>query len=508
LGRLSVIWKWSVAIAFAFFCVAVVAGVWVRWRHAARAVPTQSYELQAGSLDGWKSIGGNWKVADGVVYNDSYERGAKLITGSSTWRDYTLRSDIRFEGNNADMGMVVRTTNEMEGVDTYDGYYIGLRTLDNTMVVGRSHFGWAESRPVVVPGGVHPSIWYRLRVTAVGCHLAVSVQNLSTKGTAWLAFYEPSCVESGRIGLRSLNASAMWKNISIAPATWSDYEEMRSHAGSVEQPEFPPNRPWWTPWHTAALFVCALLLALALQLVYFRMQRWKATLIVQERERLAHEIHDTMAQSFAGIGYQIQGIRSGVVRADHVDARRVAEQLSVTYELVRNCHEEASRTIAVLSSISPLAQQDLLGLLAETARRIAGDKIQVTNKLHGNPSQISLRLADTLLHVGREAIANAVHHAAPTRLIVTLRCQPDYVELSIEDNGSGFEVAKETAGFGILGMQKRARDVAGTLEIVSTPGQGTHVVIRAKDVRDTLRDRLLIGLREVFRTNTPHFDSR
>jgi signal transduction histidine kinase len=497
-----------VAIVFALLCVAVVAGVWVRWRHDASFVPTRVYPLQAGGLNGWQSIGGNWKVADGVVYNDSWERGAKLITGSSTWRDYTLRSDIRFEGNNADMGMVVRTTNEMEGVDTYDGYYIGLRTLDNTMVVGRSHFGWAESRPVTVPGGVHASVWYRLRVTAVGCHLAVSVQNLSTLGTAWLAFYEPSCVESGRIGLRSLNGGAMWTNISIAPATWSDYQEIRNHANSVEQPEFPPNRPWWTPWHTGALFVCVLVFALAVQLVYFRVQRWKAALIVEERDRLAHEIHDTMAQSFAGIGYQIQGIRSGVVRADHVDAHRVAEQLSVAYQLVRNCHEEASRTISVLSATSPLAQQDLLGLLTETARRIAGDNIQVISQLHGNPSQISLRLADALLHVGREAIANAVHHANPTVLAITLRYQPDGVELSMEDNGSGFDVARKTTGFGILGMQKRARHVTGTLEIMSTPGKGTEVVIRAKDVRATLRDRLLTGLREIFRSNTPHLDPR
>lgn len=504
--RRSLVWKWSAALVLASLCVAVVAGLW-RWRRAAATVPAH-YQLETGSLNGWKAFGGNWKIADGVIYNDSYERGAKLITGSGAWRDYTLRSDIRFVGNNADMGMVVRTANEMVGVDTYDGYYIGLRTLDNTMVVGRSHFGWAESRPVAVPGGVHSSVWYRLRVTAVGCHLAVSVQNLSTLGTAWIAFYEPSCVESGRIGLRSLNAGAEWKNISIAPAVWSDYQEMRSHVTSVERPEFPPNRPWWTPWHTGLLFACALFLALAMQLVYFRVQRWKAALIVQERDRLAHEIHDTMAQSFAGIGYQIQGIRSGVVRADQVDAGRVADQLSVAYQLVRTCHEEASRTIAMLSSVSPLAQQNLLALLVETARRIAGDKIQVSSKLYGSPSQISLRLADALLHVGREAIANAVHHANPGALAITLRVQLDGVELSIEDNGAGFEVTQETAGFGILGMQKRAHDVAGTLEIVSTPGKGTKVVIRAKDVHYTLRDRLLIALKEIFRSHTLHFDPR
>lgn len=73
--------------------------------------------------------------------------------------------------------------------------------------------------------------------------------------------------------------------------------------------------------------------------------------IAVERNRLAHEIHDTMAHSFAGVGYQIQGIRSGILRGEHSNSSFIADQLSATYQLIRRCHVEASQTIAMQGSL-------------------------------------------------------------------------------------------------------------------------------------------------------------
>jgi signal transduction histidine kinase len=239
------------------------------------------------------------------------------------------------------------------------------------------------------------------------------------------------------------------------------------------------------------LFAAALAFALLTQLSYFRFQNWKAQTITRERERLAHDIHDTMAQGFAGVGYQIQGIRSSIVRGDRLDARHIADQLSVAYQLVRSCHEEASRTIAMLGSASPRIQHNLLGALAETAHRTAGDNIKVTAELHGNATPLNLRVADALLHIGQEAIANALSHGDPSVLKVTLSYQDGSVELTVEDNGTGFEFSPESAGFGILGMQKRARNVGSILEIDSTPGAGTKVRIQASLQETGLRNRVL-----------------
>ncbi len=155
-------------------------------------------------MDEWRAVGGDWKIANGVIYNKSYERGSKLLTGSSTWGDYAVNADVRFEGDNADIGVIIRTNDEKKGrSDTYNGYYVGLRTLDGALVIGRSAFGWSEAPPVPISGGVHSSVWYRLHVVAYGCNIAASAQNLSTLRTAWMAFEEPDCLRTGHIGLRS-----------------------------------------------------------------------------------------------------------------------------------------------------------------------------------------------------------------------------------------------------------------------------------------------------------------
>ncbi|MGA8731171.1 MAG: ATP-binding protein [Terracidiphilus sp.] len=475
------------------------AWAWLQRQRVESIVPAHTYRLQADSINEWTRFGGSWEISDGAVRSDSYERGAKLLAGSRHWSNYTVNTDIQFDGPAADMGVVIRTNDETEGVDSYNGYFVGLRSLDGTLVMGRADYAWIEVLPVTMPGGIHPFNSYRLRVTAYGCNIAASVTNLKTNQTAWIAFEEHFCVKSGRFGLRTLNSNATWRNISIEPSSWNDYNELAKHAALVQHPIIVNGPPWWTPWHVGMLFICVLALSLLIQLAYFRFKNWETNKINRERERLAHEIHDTMAQGFAGVGYQIQGIRRSIVRGDHIDSRTIADQLSVAYQLVRSCHEEASRTLAVLGSVSPTIQNNLLRELAETTRKTAGNKIKTTAELRGSPIPLDLRLADALLHIGREAIANALSHGDPTVLKIMLSYTDDSVELAVEDNGSGFEFLQETAGFGILGMQKRAFSVGSTLHIKSTPGQGTHVRVRAKLQNTRFRDRFLTMLKRGFK---------
>ena len=497
---LSATSKWLLTIGLASACLATVVWLWHGWPRAKSVVPSHSYQLLDGRMDEWRAVGGDWKIANGAIYNESYERGSKLLTGSSAWGDYTVSADVSFEGDNADIGIIIRTSDEKkEGSDTYNGYYIGLRTLDQALVIGRSAFGWSEAPPVPIPGGVHRSVWYRLRVTAYGCNIGASAQNLTTLQTVWMAFEEPGCLKTGHIGLRSLSAGGMWRNISIKEAGWNDYMELRQHAASVERPGILPGPPWWSPWHVGMLFVGTLSLALLAQLAYFRIQQWKAYTITRERERLAHEIHDTMAQGFAGIGYQIQGIRSSVVRCDRPDLQQIADQLSIAYQLVCSCHVEASRTISMLGSASSPIQENLLGALEEAARKIAGDKIVTSAEQRGDPLPLSLRLANALFHIGQQAIANAVGHGNPSVLRVALSYEGSEVELSVEDNGQGFEFTPGTAGFGIQGMQKRAREVAGTLLIISSPGHGTQLRVRARVTDGEIRKRILARAKQIFR---------
>jgi signal transduction histidine kinase len=238
--------------------------------------------------------------------------------------------------------------------------------------------------------------------------------------------------------------------------------------------------PWWTPWHVVILFACLLAAASLLQISYFRIQQWKVNTITQERERLAHDIHDTMAQSFAGIGYQIQGIRSSIVRRELDSSQHIAEQLGEAYQLVRKCHEEASSTIAVLSSSSKDVRRHLMEMLAENVRKLAGERIRVSREVIGEPVLLSLRASNALLQVGQEAISNAIEHGSPRAITLSCRYDRRDVKLTIVDDGDGFEYDPSNPGFGIMGMQKRARDIGATLEILSAPGVGTRVSVTAK----------------------------
>jgi len=472
----------SLLCLFAVFLGAVLAVVLGRVLRARAdaAVPVHSYVLDMGHEREWQAFGGNWLFHDNLVESrHSDDRGAKLLAGSPGWENYTLTADLRFDSERGDTGVVLRSRDEQNGVDTYNGYYVGLRMDGGALIIGRSNYGWVEARPVPLAGGFRRLEWYRLRVTAYKCNIAAMVQNLATSQTAWVAFEERKCAKTGRIGLRSVDVDGAWRNIRIAPASMNDYFVMQHHTDSVERPVVLTGPPWWTPWHIGEIFVGTLAVALLLQLSYYRFQQWKTGTIMQERQRLAHDIHDTMAQNFAGLGYHIQGIRSGLIRGGLNEPQQIAEQLSVAYQLIRRCHAEASETISILGSGFFAAQEELSEILSDAAYKIASHGIVVHRQVTGTAQSLNLRIMDALQHIGREAIANAVTHSSLNQLTISVHYQPRRVELLIQDDGIGFEYGPETQGFGISGMQKRTQNVRGTLRIASSPGTGTqvHVVV-------------------------------
>jgi signal transduction histidine kinase len=152
----------------------------------------------------------------------------------------------------------------------------------------------------------------------------------------------------------------------------------------------------------------------------------------------------------------------------------------------------------MLGSSIPQAQENLLDALEDTARRLAGNQIKTVTSLQGTPSTMSIRVTDALFHIGQEAIANAVTHANPSVLRVSLRYDGHSVELLVEDDGQGFDYKPARAGFGILGMQKRVRDIRGDLNIQSVPGRGTKIRVNANDqtisVQRKLREKIRKGL--------------
>jgi len=207
--------------AFVLF-VAVSAAILVVWH---RQVPSQHINGFGSDLGGWKPYGGSWELKDGTVRNNSDERGAKLITGSPFAGNYMIEADVAVLGNYGDSGLVVRARDIERGGDSYKGFYAGLRALDNAFLLGRADYGWDEYKKGAVPGDILPGKFYHLRLAAVGCRIAARVDlpnGQSVREGVDLA----KCVRTGRVGLRSYESPAMWKNLRVAPATINDLRQL------------------------------------------------------------------------------------------------------------------------------------------------------------------------------------------------------------------------------------------------------------------------------------------
>ncbi|MEO8737826.1 MAG: sensor histidine kinase [Edaphobacter sp.] len=274
-------------------------------------------------------------------------------------------------------------------------------------------------------------------------------------------------------GISVLEVEGTW-NYGASGASAIRYKLLLRSSKDVEVVR-PPS--WWTARHT--FYIAAILAVLALaflcQVIYSRVKQWRVEAVHEERERLAHEIHDTLAQSFAGIGFQLQAIRKAIPH----EIPRLQKQVDLACELVRHSHTEARRSLGPPPQDS-YEEVDLLPFLQQSARKMVEDgPVEVSTSESGSPRPLSPQIADTLLRIGQESIANAVRHADPDRIQISLHWDENTVRLIIEDDGIGFVKHGELLGFGLRGMRKRAAAIGAKLEIESQPGEGTRVEVTA-----------------------------
>jgi signal transduction histidine kinase len=652
--------------------------------------------------DDWTAFGGTWEAADGVMRNNSDERGAKLMNGSTNWKNYSVEADVQLLGQYGDAGLILRARNEEEGVDAYNGYFAGLRDLDDSVILGRADFGWREYRSVPVKPRINAQTWYHLKFLAYECDFVVAATALSGETTT-AAVRNQNCLPSGRFGLKSYATGALWRNVQVRPVSRADEvamigtdppppaiardstggatsdsldrdleaidRERKNHRfdphaipignlrllapdkpvkvtvhgivtltspvlfiqdpggglaivrsdeslpleigdeveatgdlasgdfssvlknasvrvlwshspvpavsvtasqatsgkydamfieieGMLVQKERGPDQsvimtlangsqnfraivsgkgraslpwtleeksrlrlqgicvvdpaytqnqtpfavilpaiddiqvvqrpPWWSTAHIVAAIVLLLLMVLGAQAIHARIERMKLRAVYEERERLAHEMHDTLAQSFAGIGFQLQAIQDEV--GNETELR---EHLDLATDLVRTSHEEARRSISALRS-DTVEKLGLLQALEGCAARIASGgsmKVRVQSLGGGDPRSMTPRVADALYRIGQEAIANAVRHADASKMDISLIYEASAWRLLMEDDGQGFPLGEDSAGFGIRGMGKRAESIGATLDIRSSPGQGTSVQVRVPQFKRLLRYR-------------------
>ncbi|NGN67889.1 sensor histidine kinase [Streptomyces sp. A7024] len=188
----------------------------------------------------------------------------------------------------------------------------------------------------------------------------------------------------------------------------------------------------------------------------------------EERERLAREIHDTLAQGFASIIVLAEAARTGLA----TDSVRSAQQLTSIEQTARENLAEARALVGSgARSAAPGASADAL---RRTLDRFTEDTgIAVSAELPDLDLDQPTRIA--LLRCTQESLANVRKHADASAVGVVLTAGPDAVELEITDDGRGFLVA-EAAGFGLDGMRRRLAELGGELTVTSSPGDGTRVL--------------------------------
>lgn len=198
--------------------------------------------------------------------------------------------------------------------------------------------------------------------------------------------------------------------------------------------------------------------------------------IMEERQRLANEIHDTLAQGFASVVMHLESVS----RADDIPPR-VYEHLDAAKSIARSSLSEARRFVWAL-------RPEILEMhsLAEGIRKFVETWSQLGNipaevHVNGTPAVLRPEQDVALLRVVQEALANVSKHARATQVNVSISYLPGVVLLDIQDNGQGFipDTVQPTSkgGYGLIGMRERIQRLGGSLIVESTPGEGTTLVV-------------------------------
>ncbi len=211
--------------------------------------------------------------------------------------------------------------------------------------------------------------------------------------------------------------------------------------------------------------------------LYGRQTRARYNALLGERVRLAREMHDTVIQGCVGVSTLLEAAFS----VDRAEPGKTRDLLDQARTQVRLTLEEARQAVWDLRRETP--GDDLAVTLSDFARRLSGEKgISVETEIVGPPAPLNEGTERNLLLVAREALRNAVAHAAPKQIGIRLCFEPKEVRLEVTDDGGGFVPSEvglaESGHYGIAGMRERIAQLRGSFEVKSAPGAGSKVIAR------------------------------
>jgi NarL family two-component system sensor histidine kinase YdfH len=205
--------------------------------------------------------------------------------------------------------------------------------------------------------------------------------------------------------------------------------------------------------------------------------RIEALTLQNERQRMARELHDTLAQGLSGLVLQLEAVKA------HLASQHTERASAIVDQALTRARGTLAESRAAIDDLR-LAPANLTDRIREKVDRFAGATgIRCEVDLAVQDNQLSAAAADHAVSILSEALANIARHAQADQVKVRFMLQRDELELEVRDNGRGFDVNSQTGTghYGLLGMRERARLTGGLLAIESTPQNGTRVRFTVKN---------------------------
>jgi signal transduction histidine kinase len=237
----------------------------------------------------------------------------------------------------------------------------------------------------------------------------------------------------------------------------------------------PPS--WWTKAHLLLLAAIGTILMLVAAGAWNHIRHSRYRAVAEERASIARDLHDTLAQGYAGITLQLEAAQQTIGR----DPDRAGALLNEALQLVRHSRHESHLSIDILRSLSRDHRLD--ELVSRCVHQLrAGSQARIDQQISGEPIQLSYTMVNNLFRIVQEALANAVHHARARAIVVKVEYRRHGVLIEVKDDGRGFNPAcvpgPEEGHFGLIGMRERCAAINARLDVQSAPG-GTVVRVRA-----------------------------
>jgi signal transduction histidine kinase/ligand-binding sensor domain-containing protein len=254
-----------------------------------------------------------------------------------------------------------------------------------------------------------------------------------------------------------------------AGSAWNDTV---AGIGVYQRPYF--YQAWW--------FYALLCLAAAVAAV--RLFRWKLArakgelgVVLEERNRIAREWHDTLMAGFAAIAWQME-TTARLLGSENSAAAKACE---LARSMVRHCQAEARRILWDLRE-NEEATGPLSSALSNALKPLsAKEGVAMRLEVEGQEVPLAPGSVHHLVCIGQEAVTNALRHAVPSIISVHLQYHADSLSLSVRDDGRGFRASDKLAAlyghFGIPVMEERARKLGGSLRVETSAGNGTEILV-------------------------------